>query len=266
MTYAHPLFGIAMSEAQYAEEWNENSRYFAENHLYDWMLEQLGSADLVLEVGCGSGASTSKIASAGKEILAIEVNKDAVEAAIKNLTAAGHSARVLLPSDLPHWRPGGTEKVSILCADFFDEGIANALPESAFDALLCWMTGSYPEHIGAVLNKNHQSFEGSEMAAYRTKMQQRCYTVGVRTLKQGGIVHIVDRTAMMSWNDKDELRKMLADMQSEHAGPSYQIGKGDTMFKRLDKPFNTSRIQYVAPSEASKAPVSALASSKARKV
>lgn len=266
MTYVHPLFGIAMSEAQYADEWNENSRYFAENHLYDWMLEQLGSADLVLEVGCGSGASTSKIASSGKEILAIEVNKDAADAAVKNLTSAGHNAKILLPSDLPTWRPGGNEKVNILCADMFDEGIAAALPESTFDALLCWMTGSYPEHIATVLNKNYQSFEGSEMAAYRTKVQQRCYSVGARTLKQGGIVHVVDRAAMMSWNDKDELRKMLAEMQGENAGPSYQIGKGDTMFKRLDKPFNTSRIQYVAPSEASKAPVSALASSKARKV
>lgn len=265
MTYVHPKFGIAMSESQYADEWQYNSQYFIESGLYEWMLEQLGRAEVVLEIGCGSGASTSKIASTGREVFSIEVNKEAANAAALNLKAAGHEVRVLSPHDLKNWAPRSGIRVNILCADIFDEEVANALQESTFDALLCWMTGSYPEHIASILNKPYQSFEGSEMAEYRTKVQQRCYAVGARVLKQGGVVHIVDRAAMRSWNDKDELRNILAETQGKHAGPNYQIGRGDTMFKRLAKPFNTSRIQYVAPAEARNAPVNVLVSSKAHK-
>ncbi len=78
MDSEHSLLGIAMSEAQYADEWKENSRYFTDNSLYDWMLEQLGPTNIVLEIGSGSGASTSKIAATGSKILGAVVDNTVI--------------------------------------------------------------------------------------------------------------------------------------------------------------------------------------------
>lgn len=265
MSLVHPTLGIPMTEAQYADEWRKNSQYFTENGLYDWMLEQLGTAKVLLEVGCGSGASTRKIASSGSEVLCIEVNKDAVNVAVNDLRAMGLNVSVLSLCDLQSWAPGTGINVSVLCADIFDDAVASAIPHGVFDAVLCWMTASYPAHISGILNKDFLSFDGSEGAAFRVKMQQRCYALGARALKNGGVVHIVDRGAMGSWNDKDYFRSMLVEAHREYAGSGYTIEKKDTLFKRLDKPFNTSHIQYVAPSEAVNAQVLTLSSCKAHK-
>ena len=156
--------------------------------------------------------------------------------------------------------------MKILCADIFNDSVTTNIPCEAFDAVLCWMTGSFPSHIGSVLNKDYRSFEGDEMATYRSKIQQRCYMIGAHALKPDGVVHIVDRLVISSWNDKDELRAELASMQSVLAGSSYKIDKADTLFKRLAKPFNTSRIRYIAPEGAQQARVTALASSRANKL
>lgn len=265
MINAHPEFGVAMTEKEYAKEWEVNSRYFKDSGQYDWMLKQLGEAGVVLEIGCGSGVSTSKIASSGAEVLAVEVNKNAVNAAAVNLRALGYEVAVLTVDEFSGWMPGSGAKITILSADIFSEEVVNALPKFVFDALLCWMTGSYPEHIGNILDKHFEEFEGAEMSEYRIKVQQRSYEIGSHILKDGGLVHIVDRAAMNSWNDKDELRLVLAETQGELAGPNFKVGKEDTMFNKLAGSYNTSNIQYIKPSEGKNAHVNVLASSKAHK-
>jgi len=230
LTNKHPLFGVAITEAEYANEWEENSRYFSDNGHYMWMLEQLGGAELVLEIGCGAGLSTINLATAGKKVISIEVNKAASISAKTKLEKNGISVELIHLEDLQHPISWSGCQVKILHCDVFDEGVLKVIQRDSVDAIICWMTGSYPEHIANVLDIDYRSFEGGEMAEYRTKIQRRCYELGSTTLKIGGIVHIVDRTTMMSWNDKDILRGVLVERQSELAGNSYSISKPDTFF------------------------------------
>lgn len=263
MTYTHPLFGIAMTEIQYANEWEENSRYFSDNGHYKWMLEQLGVAEFVLEIGCGAGASTLSLATAGRKVISIEVNQAASIAAKTKLEKNGISVELIYLTELRNFISWDGCQVKILCCDVFNDGVLKAIKGDSVDAIICWMTGSHPEHIANVLNLDYKDFEGGEMATYRTKVQSRCYELGSSTLKTAGIVHIVDRAAMMSWNDKEILRDVLVERQGELAGNSYSITKPDAFFRKMTSNFATSKIQYVAPSEARTATISALASSRA---
>lgn len=266
MTYYHPLLGVAMSEIQYANEWEENAHYFSDNGHYKWMLDQLGGAELVMEIGCGAGLSTLSLATAGKKVISIEVNQPASIAAKTRLEKNGISVELIQLKDLQRSISWSEHQVKILCCDVFDEEALKHIPRDSAEAIICWMTGSHPEHIANVLNLNYKDFEGGEMAEFRIKVQARCYELGRSTLKIGGVVHIVDRAAMMSWNDKDELRDVLVIKQSELAGNFYSISKPDTFFRKITSNFATSKIQYVAPTEAMHATTSALASSKASRI
>lgn len=252
-----------MTETQYANEWEKNSYYFSDNGHYEWMLEQLGGAELVLEIGCGAGLSTLNLATAGKKVISIEVNQAASIAAKAKLEENGISVELIQLEDLQHSISWSGYQVKILCCDMFDEGVLKYIQRDSVEAIICWMIGSYPEHVANVLDRDYKDFEGGEMAAYRIKVQTRCYELGRSTLKIGGVVHIVDRAAMVSWNDKDKLRAILVDRQSELAGNSYSISKPDTLFRKMPSSFITSKIQYVAPTEARQAAISALTSSKA---
>lgn len=263
MTYDHPLFGVPMTETQYANEWEENSRYFSDNGHYKWMLEQLGGAEFVLEIGCGAGFSTLNLATAGKKIISIEVNQAASIAAKTRLEKNGISVELIQLKDLQHSISWGESQVKILCCDVFDEEVLKYIQRDSAEAIICWMIGSHPEHVASILDRAYKDFDGMEMAKFRIKVQTRCYELGRSTLKIGGVVHIVDRAAMMSWNDKDELRAVLVNRQNELAGNFYSISTPDTLFRKITSNFATSKIQYVAPKEARQATISALASSKA---
>jgi hypothetical protein len=104
------------------------------------------------------------------------------------------------------------------------------------------------------------------MAMFRSQVQARCYELGLSILKIGGIAHVVDRVGMMSWNDKQKLRSLLVEAQSQLAGNHYSIAFSDTYLHKIDNGFAVSKIQYVAPAVAKHAKINALASSQASRV
>jgi len=50
----------------------------------DWILEQIGTSNSVLEVGCGTGVLAANIAIKGNEVIAIDKNFQMINTAMKN--------------------------------------------------------------------------------------------------------------------------------------------------------------------------------------
>ncbi len=264
MSDPHPKFGVPMTATQYAAEWKRSADAFRTAGHYAWMDEQLGDAPQIMEIGCGSGASTLALAGSGRKVLSIESNRDSVEGALSLLASAGVSAEEVGLSQLGGLNVWTGSDVKIVHVDVFSKDFRNSLPPSSFDAILCWMTGTHPEHIGQCLGIPYLEFDGGEMARYRQKIQMTSYELGTLALKTSGLVQIVDRAAIRSWAQKDQMRTELSEMQSELAGPRFKITKADCFLRKLTEGLNQSSIQYVASVPAGFDGVLVLTSSKAR--
>lgn len=234
-----------MTERQYADEWSRSADAFFSAGHYKWMCDQLGSANRVIEVGCGSGASTEALLALDRQVLAIESNSHCGDRTIERLRAKGISADPVSIDQLAGLTSWTATGVKVLVADALSPAIDEHLPANWFDAVACWMTGSNPEHISSVLGKPYTHFDGSEMSAFRLKVQQRCYNLGLRFLHDQGVVHVVDRAAIRSWADKDQMRKILADTFSTITEPHYTLTKTDCLLRKLTEGLNQSSIQYV---------------------
>ncbi len=56
--------GVAMTPAQYADEWSTSASNFAASNDYQWMASFLPKGGFAVEIGCGSGQSTLAILTA----------------------------------------------------------------------------------------------------------------------------------------------------------------------------------------------------------
>jgi len=246
MTQVHPKFGKAMTSLQYAQEWQQSAEAFFSASHYNWMSEQLGDAKKVIEVGCGCGASTEALVRAGRQVLVIESNQHCAEIAYGRLNSKGIAAELISSdrlSDLLSWDGTG---VKLLVEDVLSTELEQQLPHNWFDAIVCWMTGSNPEHIGVSIGKPYMQFDGSEMPMYRSKVQERCFELGLLAMRNKGIVHVVDRAVIRSWADKDQMRLELAQTLGATAGSRYSLAKSDCFLRKLTEGLNQSSIQYVA--------------------
>lgn len=247
MTIANPHFGIPMTADQYAEEWKQNSKFFAENGYYEWMATQILPAKTVVEIGCGSGLSTIALAKLGRKVISIEANQNLANTAKFNLTNSGVTCTLVLIDcmDQIHWNDA--VQVKILVADIFDEKIESLLPKNTIDAMACWLIGAQPALIAAHIDKKLEHFTGPEMPEYRDMIHRRVYNLGTQVLQTGGICHIVDRMALNSWNQKDQMRVAIAEKHEDLSEGKYSVTKDCTFLKRITSSFETSKIQYIMP-------------------
>lgn len=249
--HTHPKFGVPMNAEQYAEEWKKSAEAFSSANHYNWMGEQLGNVKRVIEVGCGSGASTESLVAAGRQILVIESNQHCAQFSHDRLKSKGIQVEMISISQLNGLTSWDKIGVKLLVQDIFSTQFEQHLPHGWFDAIVCWMIGSNPEHIGLSIGKPYMSFDGSEMPAYREKIQKRGYELGCNALKKGGIVHVVDRASISNWSDKDQLRGYLAESLGSVAGSRYNLTKGDCFLRKLTEGLSQSSIQYVSQVPAS---------------
>lgn len=263
MTQVHPKFGIAMNAHQYADEWQRNADAFFSAGHYNWMSEQLGEVKKVIEIGCGSGASTEALVMQGRQVLVIESNEYCAKKARERLNFKDYATELISVehlADLSAWNDPG---VKFLVVDVLSAELEQRLPADWCDAIVCWMTGSHPEHIGTVLGKPFMQFQGSEMPTYRSKIQGRCYELGIKAMKSEGVVHIVDRGAIRSWADKDQMRLELVNAQSIIAGSRYTLSRDDCLLRKLTDGLNHSSIQFLVPVQTDFGGVLILTSAKA---
>lgn len=262
----NPHFGIPMTAEQYAAQWQENSNFFSTNSHYDWMATYLEQSSTVIEIGCGSGGSTLALAKRAQKVVSVEVNATLANAAAAYLNGNAVPTEVVEIGALVAALPTSNYRVTILVSDVFNNQIDGALSTVGADAISCWLIGANPGLIATHLGKSLESFTGPEMPEYREKIHRRTYGLGLSLLKPGGIVHITDRMALNSWNDKDLARLTLVEDHIGLSSGKYQVSKERTFLKRIEKSFATSKIQYITPPEVNDSAITVLSSITARKL
>lgn len=245
MTEIHPEFGKLMTAEEYAREWEENSDHFDRLGYYTMPLERLGGPKTVLEVGCGSGRSTLALARKGHAVIAAEVNETAAQNACEYLVRNGIAAGIghEFPARL-HDAP----QVTIVVGDVHAEGAARAMEGVKFDAVLCWFIGAQLDVIADFFGKPRLELSSDDVRRYRLSVQAKCYALGRHVLRGNGMVQIVDRMRLASWQDKDAARENLAKMQADIAGPEFRVSKASTFLARVSGGFEGSAIQYLTES------------------
>lgn len=237
MPKVNSFFGRAMSAGEYAGEWDADSTAFAAEGVYAWMRAQLGSHSTVLEVGCGSGRGTELLAK-GHNVVSIEPNQEMANSAMNHLISSGIDAK--LTKELP---TALSANVTIVISDIFELNDDWVKDNLRLDAIVCWLIGAEPARISMRLSKNLDAFTGQEMSAYRELVHRRCYSLGEYSLDESGIVHIVDRLFISSWQEKNSARRAFADMHSSFASAAYKFSFEDTRFRRYSQPLSRSNIQ-----------------------
>jgi SAM-dependent methyltransferase len=245
MSEIHPEFGKLMTAEEYAREWQENSSQFERLGYYVMPLQRLGGPRTVMEIGSGSGRSTLSLARKGHTIVAVEINETAAQSAHEYLSGNGIETRLTRTfpvgdQDLP--------RVTIVVGDANAAGELTNQGGMKFDAVLCWFVGAQLDVIADFHGKPTTELTSEDVRNYRLAMQGRCYDIGRRVLRRGGIVQVVDRMRLVSWQDKDAARENLARMQADIAGPDYVLSKATTFLAKISGVFEGSGIQYLKDS------------------
>jgi hypothetical protein len=240
--------GVAMTPAQYAEEWSTSARNFAASNDYQWMASVLPKGGFAVEVGCGSGQSTLAILTTYPAVLAIDNNDHLVQMACATLAKNGVSASVVSSGNLPV-AASASFAAQILQASILDAGIDQAVQPSTLDAMTVWLMGATPGIVAEALGKPTEALVPGDMPGYRERVQARCIELARAWLKPKGVLHLVDRAVIGSWNDKDQFRSHWAAQYQVTAGADFVVAKSDVMFRKIGH-VGKSKIQHVASSEA----------------
>jgi hypothetical protein len=239
-------FGKPMTAKEYADEWEINSSSFEQLGYYKFAIEQLGECKKAIEIGAGSGRSTLALAKSGVRVAAIEINEFLADKAVAYLSGGGISSARADISKLREFLDGEGPQVTIFVGDIFSSDIDEAISGSSCDSIVCWFIGAHPEQIASTFGVSLQSFNGREMPEYRLKVQARAYDLGRVCLCPGGIVQVLDRMTISSWQDKNFARDHLAEMQLRVSKGGFEISRRSSFLKRAEANFKTSQIQYLA--------------------
>lgn len=237
-------FGIPMTADQYADQWQVNSADFEHRGDYKWMAEQLGDADTVLEVGCGSGNGTLELARNGRRFVVIEPNAKLAQIAFSTLKNAGVPVSYVEASALGSPLPTGS---AVINADIFDKSLDQLLATIQFDAIVCWLIGAEPARIAPHFNVAVDRFKGDEGGRYREKLHARCGELGTLCLKPRGQVQLVDRQGFRHLDDCKYAIPEIVSLYSKVLGPRYSILEQGISFREINTSLaGNSRMQYVS--------------------
>jgi hypothetical protein len=228
-----------LSKEQYPMMWGSDAQTFESNGDYQWMAEQIGEGP-VLEIGCGIGLSTNRLAKRGP-LMSIDHNRNCLEATEKYLASTGIKAN--------HVSQGGSEivpgSVSLLEADVFElspwqkDSIASFSPKW----IVCWLIGSYSD----VVQQHAPDVPREEaVALYREKLEVALAQLA-NSLPSVQGVHYVHRI-QMPWNKKDEGRSETARVFNEHVFPetSFATSKERVLFRKWQIRDQASGIVYAS--------------------
>ncbi|MGA9701156.1 class I SAM-dependent methyltransferase [Pseudomonas sp.] len=239
---AKSKFGVPMNSGEYAKEWQVNSAGFESHGDYKWMATQLGNADTVLEIGCGSGNGTLELAKQGRRFVVIEPNAELAQMALNTLRNANISVDYVAASALHTTLPTGNV---IIDADIFDKSLDRLLASTQFDAIVCWLIGAEPERVASNLNVAFDEFQGGEPTLYRERLHARCGELGALCLKPRGLIHVVDRQGVSHMDDCKPFIPIIVENHSKVFGPRYSVSSQSISFRELSTSLAAdSRMQY----------------------
>ncbi|MGE8099698.1 hypothetical protein [Pseudomonas fluorescens] len=246
MSTVNSSLGIPMTQGQYAQQWTMDAEHISSCGHYNWMRDQIGEQSLVVEIGCGSGMSTLALAKKSK-VLCVESNENLVDICKAYLVSNGVSVEVVEVGRLSEAK----SQVVIIKHDLFDTSIDTEIAGLSPTAIVCWLIGAAPETIAKKLGKELVNFTGAEMPEYRADVHKRTYELGRKTLSSGGLVQIVDRIGIESWNEKTELRLSLSELHSELAGDEYFHTASGVFLRKAPQGFSRSQIQMLSQGQSS---------------
>ena len=64
-----------MVEKEYANKWENSSRFFQANTYYKWMCEFVKPYQTIVEIGCGTGYSTLSLIESGHKVICVDNNQ-----------------------------------------------------------------------------------------------------------------------------------------------------------------------------------------------
>lgn len=202
----------------YANSWCDSAEHFRKNQCYDWMASKLEkfAPKKIFDVGCGDGSGLVALMIAYNKFLhsliSIDENFISIELAKMHLGQYrinaethkrinieinnGKHSFTHTPIDLK-----SKKGVILLESDLLsDTGLyENLKTHGDFDAVTIWLIGTYPDrkknrHVSSLTTNNYEDFPGE----YRLCVQNQVYELADKILKIGGVLQVVDRSAIFS--------------------------------------------------------------------
>jgi SAM-dependent methyltransferase len=189
---------------KYARNWSNDASYFMNSNLYQWMEDQIRSHRYVLEIGCGTGASTEILLSNGHKVVAVEENPCCLETTylnLKNKYKIKKIKRSKLIDQGERFRIKYSEILApkadfdLLLLDgnilFNDPSLLRFLSGQQFDAVVCWLIGT--DGFTRSHTIDQQNTGSLTPLEYRLFVQKRIYHLASDWLADHGVLHFVDR-------------------------------------------------------------------------
>lgn len=198
------LAAAVIKYSQYAEAWTKDANYYFDNGFYHWMEQQIHDRKSVLEIGCGTGASTEVLLNGGHQVVSIEENPSCIEATYLRLRKKFRVKKIRRSKLVNH-----EDKFGILYFDIppiykdydlilidanitlEDPHLLDYLNHQTFDVVICWLIGTDGyTRCNTIDEQNTKSFDPTD---YRFMVQNRIYDLSANWLTKDGVLHFVDR-------------------------------------------------------------------------
>lgn len=233
MTESPAIQNLLNARSKYVAEWEISSRHFFNSGYYDWMASKVLKQEKILEIGCGTGYATLKLAQQGHFIVAIDENPECLKSTKNRLEEHGFTVDLQLRSKTEEAAQqtyevqygkileGELATVILIEGDMLnDPELKEWLTEEPrFDAIVCWLLGT---HQYRAMEYRFGEYGSFSLHGFRILIQNAVYELADHALKPNGILHIVDRGGFV--ND-DRLIEGVMESHREQASVTSLVVK-----------------------------------------
>ncbi len=217
---------VSEEREEYSNDWEDNGSWFNKNGLYDWMAGELGTQDIVLEIGTGAGYSTIALSEISNKVISLESNlyclnktkelldRNNVRNKLVKLGKENYQQDIY---DVTYGEISLTKNelgsVTLVEGDVLRwENVISWLQSEGItpSAVVCWLIGTGKNKGKDSLIVNARLKRPSD---YRRLVHKTIYDDAKKILKPNGKIHMVDRG--VTFPDA-EGEKYLSDWRLNH--------------------------------------------------